>query len=179
MRKIRTNSILFFLSLLVGCQSTIEENDNHKQEAICSLEWFSTVQSNLPINLEKKSFDSTKYSTEGTQVDTYFSDDSLRKIEFIIYGETFKTQIEYVFSTPQDYVVYDTRYHYSSPISFENSQIMATSNTTFLVCNGKPQNVVDQVDIQKNVDNAEQLLKDILSKLSSRDQISRGISQLD
>jgi len=158
--------VLLIISFLVCYQNTVAKDNDTNNKRTCSLEAFSAVSPNISPNLKKKSFDSTKYSTEGAHIDAYFNNHSLIKIITLIYGESSKTQIEYVFNSPLNYVVTHTRYYYSSPIYTKNSQIMATSSTKFLVCNGKPQKVVDQSDIQKYFDVAEQLLKDTLEQLN-------------
>lgn len=162
---IRNKYIFVILSLLIECQSTLAKNNDIKEEMACSFESLSTFRFNLPVDLTKKSFDSTKYSTEGAHIDAYFADKLLVKTEILIYGETSKTQIEYVFNSSKNYIVNHTRHYYSSPIYVKNSRIMATNRTQYLVCDGKQQKIVDQSDIQKKVDSASQLLKDILRQL--------------
>jgi len=166
MKKNTIKYILVLLLTITVCQNTLAKNNNIKQRNTCSFESVSKLLATLPVDVTKKSFDSTKYSTEGAHIDAYFADNLLIKIEVFIYGETSKTQIEYVFKTPADYVVNYTHYYYSSPMYIEGSQIMATRTTEFIVCNGEPQTVVGQADIKDNMDTATQLLKDIKRQLN-------------
>ncbi len=103
-----------------------------------------------------------KYSTEGTRVNAWFSGNTLNRLEIILYGETSKVEVEYVFKSLRDYLVSSVVYYYSSPIYMKNSEMVATRKTEFLVCNGSVKGIVQQDMIQNDVDNALEMLGDIL-----------------
>jgi len=102
----------------------------------CKVEDLLQLSSNELSSYEKIQLTPSTESTEGASVEYYYSENILKAVKAIYYGETGKTRLEYYFYSPLTYVSKLTEYHYSMPIYFDNSKITSINHSSFIVCHG-------------------------------------------
>ena len=102
-------------------------------------------------------------STEGGNVEYYYSTGLLKAIEAVYYGETGKTEYRYYFATPTRYLAKFARYYYSVPIFRPHPQIMTRLKSEFVVCHGEPPRGHGDDPVPKYFELTSRVLRELLA----------------
>ena len=107
-------------------------------------------------------------SSEGANVEYYYSGSELKAVKAIYYGETSKTEIEYFFKTQSNYVSILSDYYYSAPIYMADSKVVSSSISKFIVCNDELMRGIGDNIIVSRFERASKALDGILESESEK-----------
>ena len=127
----------------------------------CEIKRLFQLSSDNLVAYEKKQISLLGVSTEGADVEYYYSADVLKAVKSVYYGETGKTELEFYFHTPLTYTSRLTDYYYSAPIYTGQSLIVSKNQSDFIVCNG---NLARGIGDEIMIENFERV-SDALEKL--------------
>ena len=81
--------------------------------------------------------DITGRSKEGGSVEYYFSNSKLIAARSVLYGGTGRVNVDVFFKTLSDYSVRVIDSFYTVPITWDGSEVAATNEVRFVVCEGE------------------------------------------